>query len=262
MSQHCAVAELLLNDLLAVFWDVDGTLADTEMDGHRPAFNQAFKDLDLPFHWDADLYNKLLPIAGGLHRVRIYAKEQGLDLTDAQLAQLKERKRFHYFERVQQGFVRFRPGVQRMLHLLHGADIQQWIVTSSGQASVHALLDAAGDRIPPFVGVISADDVSAGKPSPEGYRLAVERSGVKPAHALAIEDSAAGFAAARDAGLSCLLTPSPWDPDLCGDVPGAAAVMDHLGDQDCPLTVRQGPPCEDAMVTLKYLQSLLLTDPS
>ena len=38
--------------LQAVFWDVDGTLADTEMDGHRPAFNAAFADLLLPFVWD------------------------------------------------------------------------------------------------------------------------------------------------------------------------------------------------------------------
>ena len=42
---------LKVNRLSAVFWDVDGTLADTEMDGHRPAFNMAFEELDLPFVW-------------------------------------------------------------------------------------------------------------------------------------------------------------------------------------------------------------------
>ena len=46
--------------LEAVFWDVDGTLADTEMEGHRPAFNQAFLELGLPFHWNKKLYADLL----------------------------------------------------------------------------------------------------------------------------------------------------------------------------------------------------------
>ena len=50
--------------LRAVFWDVDGTLADTEMDGHRPAFNAAFAELKLPFLWDEDLYAQLLAIPG------------------------------------------------------------------------------------------------------------------------------------------------------------------------------------------------------
>ena len=51
-----------MTSLRAVFWDVDGTLADTEMDGHRPAFNQTFADLGLPFHWDRELYSQLLAI--------------------------------------------------------------------------------------------------------------------------------------------------------------------------------------------------------
>ena len=38
-----------MNKLKAVFWDVDGTLADTEMCGHRLAFNLAFKDFDLDY---------------------------------------------------------------------------------------------------------------------------------------------------------------------------------------------------------------------
>ena len=56
--------------LQAVFWDVDGTLADTEMDGHRPAFNAALRELDLPFVWNEALYAQLLAIPGGLRRVR------------------------------------------------------------------------------------------------------------------------------------------------------------------------------------------------
>ena len=45
--------------LQAVFWDVDGTLADTELNGHRPAFNQAFSDCGLNWNWNEELYTQL-----------------------------------------------------------------------------------------------------------------------------------------------------------------------------------------------------------
>ena len=68
---------LKVNRLSAVFRDVDGTLADTVMDGHRPAFNTAFQELDLPFVWDEALYNRLLAIPGGLRRVKLHAEHVG-----------------------------------------------------------------------------------------------------------------------------------------------------------------------------------------
>ncbi len=55
--------------LHAVLFDVDGTLADTEQDGHRPAFNAAFKQLGLDWNWDIELYGKLLKVTGGKERI-------------------------------------------------------------------------------------------------------------------------------------------------------------------------------------------------
>ena len=54
-----------MNKLKAVFWDVDGTIADTEMCGHRVAFNLAFKDFDLDWNWNENKYLDLLKISGG-----------------------------------------------------------------------------------------------------------------------------------------------------------------------------------------------------
>ena len=247
-----------VNRLSAVFWDVDGTLADTEMDGHRPAFNAAFAELKLPFHWDEQLYNKLLAIPGGLRRVKVHAEACGVTLNQHQLDQVRDRKRFHYFERVRQGYVRLRPGVRRLLWELNRAGVKQWIVTSSGSASVTALLEQVQQHIPHFDGVVTSDDVSAGKPAPDGYRLALSRSGADAAACLAVEDSAAGLSAATSAGLRCLLTPSPWDAAALRDVVAdAAAVLDHLGDSKGSATVFQGPPCQDGTVTLKYLETLV-----
>jgi phosphoglycolate phosphatase-like HAD superfamily hydrolase len=53
--------------LQALLWDVDGTLAETERDGHRLAFNRAFADVGVPLHWDAARYGELLANVDSLH---------------------------------------------------------------------------------------------------------------------------------------------------------------------------------------------------
>lgn len=61
--------------LRALIFDVDGTLANTERDGHRPAFNAAFAEAGLPWHWDEAFYGSLLGITGGRERIRHYAEQ-------------------------------------------------------------------------------------------------------------------------------------------------------------------------------------------
>ena len=243
----------------AVFWDVDGTLADTEMDGHRPAFNAAFDELGLPIHWDPELYSDLLSIPGGLRRVRSYLSDQQLSVSEQQLLELREVKRRHYLQRIQNGHVGWRPGVRRILKILDDASVPQWIVTSSGYPSVMALLESGGKELPRFAGIVTSDDVTESKPSPAGYRLALQRSGCAPADGLAMEDSAVGLQAARAAGLSCLLTPSPWDRELISLISHSVAAVDHFGDPSHPASHLHGPPCPDGLVTLEYLQALIVT---
>ena len=100
--------------------------------------------------------------------------------------------------------------------------------------------------------------MATGKPYPDGYRLALKQSGLASDCVVALEDSAAGLKAASAAGLSCVLTPSPWDQDLVGAIHLAAAVFDHLGDEHNPSLLQQGPPCLEGMLTLNYMKSLLL----
>ena len=58
--------------LQAVIFDVDGTLADTEGNGHRVAFNRAFEKLDLNWHWTPEFYGELLTVTGGKERIDHY----------------------------------------------------------------------------------------------------------------------------------------------------------------------------------------------
>ena len=247
-----------MTDLKAVFWDVDGTLADTEMEGHRPAFNTAFAELGLNWCWDQTLYQRLLATPGGGQRMLQYALERGEPLDSERLANLKRAKQHHYLERIRSGAVTLRPGVARLLAELQQAGIAQWIVTSSGQASVEALLTGVFRGTDhPFQGVVSSDDVNRHKPHPDPYWCALRRSGIPPEAGLAIEDSAAGLVAATDATLACLVTPSPWERELPPVLHRACAVIDHLGEPTLPLTPKAGPPCAEGLVTLEYLQSLL-----
>ena len=53
----------------ALIFDCDGVLADTELDGHLPAFNAAFAEFDLPINWDQATYHRKLQIGGGKERI-------------------------------------------------------------------------------------------------------------------------------------------------------------------------------------------------
>ena len=104
----------------------------------------------------------------------------------------------------------------------------------------------------------SADDVSSHKPCPDPYLKALECSNTDPDAALAFEDSTPGLLSAKAAGLRCLLMPSPWDQELYRYQARAEAVLDHLGNTQLPCRVSSGPPCVDGLVTLEYLQMLLV----
>jgi phosphoglycolate phosphatase-like HAD superfamily hydrolase len=53
----------------ALLFDVDGSWADTERDGHRCAFNEAFAESGLDWNWSEDLYGELLGVTGGKERI-------------------------------------------------------------------------------------------------------------------------------------------------------------------------------------------------
>ena len=61
--------------LKALIFDIDGTVADTERDGHRVAFNQAFAEAGLNWHWSIETYGQLLKVTGGKERIRYFVDD-------------------------------------------------------------------------------------------------------------------------------------------------------------------------------------------
>ena len=66
-----------MQQLKAIFFDMDGTIIDTEKDGHRVAFNDAFARLGIKAEWDVAKYHQMLQIAGGKERMKFFFQGEG-----------------------------------------------------------------------------------------------------------------------------------------------------------------------------------------
>jgi HAD superfamily hydrolase (TIGR01509 family) len=215
--------------LRALLWDVDGTLAETERDGHRVAFNQAFEALGLPWRWSEARYGELLAVTGGRERLladmatRPDAPSSAAG-RDVLARVLHRRKNLAYAACVAQGSINLREGVAALIDETAARGLLQGIATTTSRDNLHALL---GRTLGPgwqhtFAAVVCGEDVAAKKPDPAVYTIALARLGITAAQALAIEDSPAGVAAARAAGVPVIVTRSAYFANEA--TPGAAAV--------------------------------------
>ncbi len=217
----------------ALIWDVDGTIAETERDGHRVAFNAAFEMLGLPWRWDIAHYGELLRVTGGrerlLHDMATRADApRGAAEREALARELHRRKNAAYAELVAQGAIRARPGVLRLMAEARGAGLVQAIATTTSRSNVDALFARllGADWQGGLAAVVCAEDAPLKKPDPQAYRLALQRLGVAAAEAFALEDSPAGLQAARAAGIACGIVRSIYFADAGFD--GAAWVRGDL----------------------------------
>jgi HAD superfamily hydrolase (TIGR01509 family) len=129
---------------------------------------------------------------------------------------------------------RLYPGVLTLVGEL-AVKVQLAIVSGTWRENVEAVLDASG-LAGSFEVIIGKEDVAAVKPDPEAYLLALRRLQLEPEAAVAIEDSPAGLAAARAAGIPCIAVGhrrefGSWvgqDVYFTGFEP-ASGLLQHLG---------------------------------
>jgi len=249
-------------DFDALIFDVDGTLADTEKDGHRPAFNAAFADLGLAWNWSEELYGELLAVTGGKERLRYYIERRqpvftAPDDLDGFVSDVHRRKTGHYLDMLRRGAIPLRPGVMRLLREARNAGLRLAIATTTTPENVVTLLECSGNRdLPGWFDVIAAGDVvAAKKPAPDIFQLALRELGLEARDCVAIEDSDNGVRAALGAGLRALLvTVNAYTQGQ--DFSGAALVVDGLGESTAPLRVLQGSIGGSRYVDLATLNAM------
>lgn len=224
-----AAAADRLRNARAVILDVDGTLAETE-EVHREAFNAAFQQTGLDWHWGRSVYRELLRVTGGKERIRAFdaMRSASARLSDPEIAELHRIKTVRYAALIAAGDCLLRPGVRELLTAVRGRGQQLALATTTTRGNIDALLSATlGDPWKEcFDAIVAGDDVAAKKPAPDVYLATLESLGAAAKDCVAIEDSANGLMAAMRAGIPVIITRSIYFHD--DDFTGAMAVVDDL----------------------------------
>lgn len=233
---------------------MDGVLADTERDGHRLAFNQAFQEFGCTdVVWDVDLYGRLLETGGGKERMTAYWNENGkwpFPLADrpAKVKELHLRKTDIFMDMIRENRIPLRPGVARIVDAAISKGIQLAVCSTSNVDAVTNLVQTLlGPERARYFSIFAGDMVPNKKPAPDVYNMAVREMELDKDRCIIVEDSAIGFQAARAAGICCVVTKSSYTKNE--DFSGADLIVDELGDNSK----------ESDCVTLTQMESLVLS---
>jgi HAD superfamily hydrolase (TIGR01509 family) len=249
----------------ALIFDCDGVLADTERDGHRPAFNATFAEVGLPVQWSEEEYGEKLKIGGGKERMASLLTDEFVPANGLPadpegqkelLADWHRRKTARYKAMVRDSRLPARPGIARIVDEALDAGWLVAVASTSAEESVRAVLEhAVGAANAARFAMFAGDIVPAKKPDPAIYNLAIERMGIAPEDAIVIEDSRNGLLAAVGAALRCVVTVSSYTTEE--DMSEAVLVVTSLGDPGEPARVlaNRGAAEPGELVTLADLDA-------
>ena len=231
-----------IDNLEAILWDMDGVLADTERDAHRPAFNQVFEEKGLDTVWDVETYGKLLEVGGGKERMTAHWNNVGWPTNyfsedDDEATRQDKVKALHLRKTdvfnglIKKGGVPLRPGVLRVVDEAIAKGKRLAVCSTSSEIAVRNLVETlfGPERFEKFQ-IFAGDMVAKKKPAPDVYLLAVDTMGLDKSRCVIVEDSHIGLGAAKAAGIACIVTKSSYTKDE--DFTGASMIVDELGDDD------------------------------
>ena len=199
----------------AVFWDMDGTLVDSEP-LHEAALVAALRSVGIAP--PTDLHERVLGVAAWpVYEMLRDEFDLGLPFDDWIV-----RKYDHYMPMA--ATLKPRPGAIEVFNELRALGVEQAVVSNSDRLIVDANLSAVG-LIYPGMRTISRNDVIDGKPHPEPFLRAAYLAGVDPADAFAVDDSLTGAMAGLAAGMKTIF----W-PEAPMEGPPGAIVVNSAGE--------------------------------
>lgn len=197
----------MTNTIKAFFFDQDGVLYNS-MPYHAESWAWAMTKHGLPYTAMETYMNEGRTSTGVIQELheRVYGTPASQELVEA----IYKDKNAHFTE-MTGGFPGTIPGVRDVLHFLHSHGIECWVVTGSGQRNLINALNDTFDNV--FKGIISSFDCKRGKPDPEPYLKAWEKSGFKKEECMVVENAPIGVRAAKAAGLFTIAVNTGILPD-------------------------------------------------
>jgi HAD superfamily hydrolase (TIGR01509 family) len=179
--------------LRAVLWDLDGTLVDSE-EYHWLSWRDALRAEGIDLSHDAFL------ASFGQRNDRILAGWLGADVDPARVVRVGDGKEAEYRRLAETRGLTPLPGAREWLIALRRAGWKQAIASSAPRQNVETMLRVLDLR--QYVdAIVSAEDVTIGKPDPQVFLAAAAKLRVLPSRAIVVEDAAAGVEGARRAGM-------------------------------------------------------------
>lgn len=227
----------------ALIFDCDGVLVDTELDGHRVAFNKAFSEKGLDDQWSAERYGALLSTAGGKERMRRHFDETKWPMEensrDEFIKELHKLKTDIFMGLIQNGELPLRAGVARLVDEAIADNMKLAVCSTSNERAVQGIVDVLlGPDRSRHITVFAGDVVARKKPDPAIYLLARDHLGVDPEQCVVVEDSHIGLSAALGANMKCIITTSSYTADE--DFTGAKKIVSDLDDGNIKLSDLNG----------------------
>ena len=217
--------------LRAVIFDFNGIIVDDEPI-HFELFQRVLKQEDINLT-EADYYARYLGCDDRGAFTTAY-REHGRALSDSKLAQLIERKAAYYQEDIKTK-MRVFPGVQTLLPDL-ARRLPLAIASGALRNEIEIILSSI-ELLPHFLAIVSAEDVTRGKPEPEIFLKALAQLNtalgshypIRPAECLVIEDSKEGIRGARRAGMKCLAVTNSHPAELLHEADSIVDSLEGIG---------------------------------
>jgi beta-phosphoglucomutase len=185
-----------MNDKLAVIFDMDGVLVDSYR-AHLKSWQRVGAEEGR--HVTEEEFAAQF---GRTSREIIAGTWGDGRYSDDDIARIDDRKEAAFREILAADFPPM-PGVQELLDSLHSAGFALGVGSSGPPENVDLVLDCLGNRTR-WGAVVTATDVTRGKPDPQVFLIAAQRMGVSPSRCAVVEDAPAGIQAAKAAGMASI----------------------------------------------------------